>query len=63
MDFNYLYNLSNNNTLLLNEQLASKTLDEDSIQLIKNKYNDYVYKLRTNNWQELKYDNFKLSDK
>tara|TARA_R110002033_G_scaffold21680_3_gene53431 strand:- start:611 stop:2005 length:1395 start_codon:yes stop_codon:yes gene_type:complete len=63
MDFNYLYNLSNNNTLLLNEQLASKTLDEDSIQLIKNKYNDYVYKLRTNNWQELQYDFFKLSTK
>lgn len=63
MDFNYLYNLSNNNTLLLNEQLASKTLDYDSTELIKNKYNKYVYKLRTNNWQELQYDFFKLSTK
>jgi len=63
MDFNYLYNLSNNNTLLLNEQLTSTTLDDNSIQLIKNKYNKYVYKLRTNNWQELQYDNFKLNTK
>ena len=63
MDFNYLYNLSNNNTLLLNEQIATTTLDDNSVQLIKNKYNKYVYKLRTNNWQELQYDNFKLNTK
>ncbi|NRD24594.1 DUF4173 domain-containing protein [Winogradskyella litoriviva] len=63
MDFNYLYNLSNNNTILLNEQLASKTLDYNSEQKIKDKYNKYVYQLRTNNWQELQYDNFKLNYK
>lgn len=63
MDFKYLHELSNNNTLLLNEQLKTKTLDDDSIQLIENKYNKYVYQLRTNNWQELQYDNFKLNTK
>ena len=63
MDFDYVYNLSNNNTLLLNEQLKTKSLDEDSIKRINSKYNKYVYELRTNNWQELQYDNFNLKNK
>lgn len=63
MDFEYLYNLSHNNTLLLNEQINSKTLDDDLILLIESKYSKYAYKLRTNNWQELQYDNFKLNTK
>ncbi|WP_458629139.1 DUF4153 domain-containing protein [Winogradskyella sp. PC D3.3] len=63
MDYDYVIGLSNNNTLLLNEQLENKYLNRDSIHLIKSKYNQYVYKLRTNNWQELQYDNFKLNTK
>ena len=63
MDYDYVIGLSNNNTLLLNEQLENKHLNRDSIHLIESKYNQYVYKLRTNNWQELQYDNFKLNTK
>ncbi|WP_225034904.1 DUF4153 domain-containing protein [Winogradskyella sp. SM1960] len=63
MDYNYVIGLSNNNTFLLNEQLENKALNTDSIQLIENKYNTYVHKLKTNNWQELQYDNFKISTK
>ncbi|WP_179336653.1 DUF4153 domain-containing protein [Winogradskyella ludwigii] len=63
MDYNYVIELSNNNTLLLNKQLENKSLSEGSIRLIKSKYNKYVYKLETNNWQELQYDNFKVNTK
>ncbi|MUU79669.1 DUF4153 domain-containing protein [Winogradskyella endarachnes] len=63
MDFKYLLNLSNNNTFILNEQLNTKALDEDDVAQIKSKYHKYIYQLRTNNWQELLYDNFKLNKK
>lgn len=63
MDFGYLYNLSDNNTLLLNAQIDSGTLDEQAIRLIKTKYNKYVYQLKTHNWQEFQYDNFKINNK
>jgi hypothetical protein len=63
MDFNYLIELSNNNTFLLKEQVESKNLDQDSVKLIEKKYNRYVYELRTNSWQELQYDNLKLETK
>ncbi|EDP71764.1 hypothetical protein FBALC1_04732 [Flavobacteriales bacterium ALC-1] len=63
MDFNYLIDLSNNNTFLLKEQAESKGLANDSIMLINKKYRKYVYELRTNSWQELQYDNLKLDKK
>lgn len=63
MDFKYLIELSNNNTFLLKEQVKSKDLHKDSIILIEQKYNTYVYELRTNSWQELQYDNYKLDRK
>lgn len=63
IDYNYVIGLSDNNTLLLSEKLGNKHLDDDSILLIESKYNKYAYKLRTNNWQELQYDNFKLETK
>ena len=63
MDFGYLIDLSDNNTFLLSEQLENKSLNDDAIRLIESKYNTYAYKLRTNNWQELLYDNFKLDTK
>jgi len=63
MDFGYLIELSDNNTLLLSEQLQNKKLNDEAIQRIESKYNKYAYKLRTNNWQELKYDNLKINTK
>ncbi|NRD20729.1 DUF4173 domain-containing protein [Winogradskyella eckloniae] len=63
MDFKYLLNLSDNNTFILNEQLNTKALDEEDVAQIKSKYHKYIYELRTSNWQELQYDNFKLNSK
>jgi hypothetical protein len=63
MDFNYLIELSNNNTFLLKEQLESKILGQDSVYQIEKKYNTYVSELKTNSWQELQYDNLKVEDK
>ena len=60
MDFKYLLELSNNNTLLLKEQTKKSALDKKSIDLIDKKYNKYVYELRTNSWQEMQYDNLKI---
>jgi hypothetical protein len=60
MDFNYLIELSNNNAFLLKEQTETKTMGQDSVQRIEEKYNKYVYELRTNSWQELQYDNLKI---
>lgn len=60
MDFKYLIELSDNNTLLLKEQLEKNEMSQDSVELIEDKYNRYVYELRTNSWQELQYDNFKI---
>lgn len=63
MDLNYLIELSNNNTFLLKEQLETKKIEQDSIYRIEEKYHKYVYELRTNSWQELQFDNFKLENK
>ncbi|MFP4845444.1 DUF4173 domain-containing protein [Winogradskyella sp. PE311] len=63
MDFNYLIELSNNNTFLLKEQAKLKELDQNSIQLIDKKYRRYTHELKTNSWQELQYDNLKLDTK
>ena len=60
MDFKYLIELSNNNTLLLKEQIEKKELDQDSVDQIEEKYYKYVIELTNNSWQELQYDNFKL---
>jgi hypothetical protein len=62
MDFNYVLNLSNNNTLLLQAQSELHHLDETDLQLIEEKYRDYTYELSTNSWQELQYDNLKLNN-
>ncbi len=60
MDFKYLIELSDNNTFLLKAQIDNTPMGNDSIQKIEDKYNKYVYELRTSSWQELQYDNFKL---
>ncbi|WP_296314183.1 DUF4153 domain-containing protein [Winogradskyella sp. UBA3174] len=63
MDFKYLIELSNNNTILLKEQMKSKPLDDDTTRLVIKKYRKYITELRANDWQELQYDNFKLGSK
>ncbi|MEE4248244.1 MAG: DUF4173 domain-containing protein, partial [Kangiellaceae bacterium] len=60
MDFKYLIQLSNNNAFLLKEQIEITPMENDSIQLIEEKYNNYVYELTNNSWQELQYDNLKM---
>ena len=60
MDFNYLIELSNNNAFILKEQINTTSMGNDSILRIEEKYNKYVYELRTNSWQELQYDNLKI---
>ncbi|MEL0456932.1 DUF4173 domain-containing protein [Flavobacteriaceae bacterium SZ-1-7] len=59
IDFNYLINLSNNNTLLLKSYSDHLVLNSENKRLVTNKYNNYLNELKTRNWQELTYDNFK----
>ncbi|WP_461599929.1 DUF4153 domain-containing protein, partial [Winogradskyella sp.] len=61
MDINYLINLSNNNAFLLKEQSETKALDQNTLEQIENKYENYCFELYGNHWQELQYDNFKLN--
>ena len=60
MDLKYLVELSNNNTLLLKNQLQTTPMGNDAVQLIEEKYDQYVFELQNNSWQELQYDNLKL---
>lgn len=61
MDINYLINLSNNNAFLLKEQSETKALDQNTLEQIENKYENYCFELYGNHWQELQYENFKLN--
>lgn len=61
MDINYLIDLSDNNTFLLKEEAETRTLDKNSRDRIQKKYENYCMELYNNDWQELKYDNFKLN--
>lgn len=61
-DFDYLINLSDNNTFLLKEYL-NVIANEPSISVqneIDHKYNRYCKNLEDNNWQEFVYDNLNL---
>lgn len=60
MDINYLIDLSNNNTFLLKEKAETVALDENSLERIQKKYENYCMELYNNDWQELQYDSFKL---
>ncbi len=61
MDFQYLIELSNNNTFFLKEQIDTNVTHPDSIRQIEYKYNEYVKQLSIQSWQELQYDNLKLN--
>ncbi|MET2986482.1 DUF4153 domain-containing protein [Aureibaculum conchae] len=60
-DYDYLANLSDNNTFLL-KNIVENAQDKPSLTAqnkIKNKYDQYCKKLESNNWQELVFDNLK----
>ena len=59
IDFNYLINLSNNNTFILEIYAKQNKLSDDRKSLVDEKYNKYKQELDDKNWQELSYDNFK----
>ena len=61
MDFQYLIELSNNNTFFLKEQIDTNVTHPDSIRQIEYKYNEYVKQLSMHSWQELQYDNLNLN--
>lgn len=60
MDFNYLIDLSNNNTFLLKNYADQNNLNGERKLLIEKKYKNYLDELKNKNWQELQYDNFKI---
>ncbi|UKM64654.1 DUF4173 domain-containing protein [Flavobacteriaceae bacterium GSB9] len=57
IDFQYLINLSDNNTLLLKKLADTGTLNEKSTAMVERKYKSYINRLNNHSWQELKYDN------
>lgn len=60
-DFEYLINLSNNNTFMLKSYADStNTLNENTTFIINNKYDIYTSKLETNSWKEMVFDNLKI---
>ena len=60
MDFNYLINLSNNNTFLLKDYIDKNDLNVEKELAVEKKHKKYMIELINKNWQELQYDNFKI---
>lgn len=60
MDFNYLINLSNNNTFILKNYADTNVLSKDKKRAIEKKYSNYTKQLNNMNWQEMRFDNFQL---
>jgi hypothetical protein len=63
IDFNYLINLSNNNTFILKKYSDDIPLKGESKYLVDQKYNDYTMLLNEKQWQEWSFDNFKITSK
>ncbi|GAA3639141.1 DUF4153 domain-containing protein [Flavivirga jejuensis] len=61
MDFNYLLNLSNNNTFILKNYADENNLTEGKKSLIEKKHKTYLIELKSKKWQEIQYDNLKLN--
>ncbi|MDO5970911.1 DUF4173 domain-containing protein [Flavivirga aquimarina] len=61
MDFNYLLDLSDNNTFLLKNYADKNNLTAERKSLIEKKYKAYLIELESKKWQEIQYDNFKLN--
>ena len=62
MDFNYLINLSNNNTFILKLYAEENELTQERTDSIRAKYRKYIKQLQRKNWQETSYDNFFLKN-
>ncbi len=60
-DFEYLISLSNNNTFLLKEYTEKNQLSQKNQILVDEKHHDFVKQLNNNTWQEMQFDNFKIS--
>ncbi len=60
MDFNYLLKLSDNNTFLLKNYADRNDLTEEKKSLIEKKHKAYLIELKSEKWQEMKYDYFKI---
>ncbi|NMH88004.1 DUF4153 domain-containing protein [Flavivirga algicola] len=61
MDFNYLLELSDNNTFLLKNYADRNNLTDEKKSLIEEKYKAYIIELESKNWQEIQYNNWKLN--
>mgnify|MGYP000035332772 CR=1 FL=1 len=60
LDMNYLFSLTDNNTLLLKEYAENNNLDTSTKENIDRRHAKYLHFLDTNSWQEMSYDNLKL---
>ncbi len=60
MDFNYLVNLSDNNTFILKYYMNTNDLNLEKELAIEKKYKSYIIALKDKNWQEIQFDNFKI---
>lgn len=62
MDFNYLINMSNNNTFMLKYYSDNHHFEGEIKSMVDKKYYNYLKILKNKNWQEFNYDNFKLEE-
>ncbi len=60
MDFDYLINLSDNNTFLLKDYIDKNNLNVEKELAVERKHKEYLLELENNKWQEIQYDNFKI---
>ncbi|WP_127844947.1 DUF4153 domain-containing protein [Psychroflexus aestuariivivens] len=60
VDYNYLINLSNNNTFMLKAYAEKNDINLNFQKRIDQKYENYIKDLKDNSWQEVVYDNSKI---
>ncbi|WP_203258984.1 DUF4153 domain-containing protein [Hyunsoonleella ulvae] len=60
MDFNYLIELSDNNTFILKDYSDENNLDMEKALAIEKKFKLYQNKLNDNSWQESQFDNYRI---
>lgn len=60
MDFDYLINLSDNNTFLLKDYIDKNNLNVEKEVAVERKHKIYLLELESKKWQEMRYDNFKI---
>ncbi|PQJ79250.1 DUF4153 domain-containing protein [Polaribacter porphyrae] len=62
LDLKYLINLSDNNTFLLKGYAEKGNLNNNDKFDIDVRHNNYIRKLRDNSWQEMVFDNVKITE-